>query len=382
MHKKIAFIPARGGSKAIPGKNIKEFCGNPLIYWVTSALSKCDIIDEIIVATNSQEIKKTVLDFSLPKIHLFDRSSKNAKDNSSTESVMLEFLNSVNLDENDYFFLVQATSPFTKKEDFENAFNLFKEKKADSLVSCALFKRFLWNNKGNSINYDYKDRPRRQDFEGNLIENGAFYINSVGNILQHKNRLSGNISTYIMPEYTAVELDEEDDWIIAEQLMYKHILQKKLNRLDIKLFLTDVDGVLTDAGMYYSETGDELKKFNTKDGKAFELLRNAGIKTGIITSENTKIVEDRAKKLKVDYLYQGVKDKLAVAKEICKKENITLKQVAYIGDDLNDYELLQNVSLKACPADAVKKIKFTPNIIILHANGGQGVLRELTDNLI
>ncbi|GAL78674.1 N-acetylneuraminate cytidylyltransferase [Algibacter lectus] len=107
-----------------------------------------------------------------------------------------------------------------------------------------------------------------------------------------------------MPEYTMIEIDELDDWVYAEYLMKKHVLSH--NKKEIKLFLTDVDGVLTDAGMYYSENGgDELKKFNTHDGKGFELLRNENIKTGIITSENTKIVERRANKLKVDYLFQG-----------------------------------------------------------------------------
>ena len=107
--------------------------------------------------------------------------------------------------------------------------------------------------------------------------------------------------------------------------------------VNIKLFLSDVDGVMTDAGMYYTESGDEFKKFNTHDGMAFQLLREAGIKTGIITTENTKIVERRAAKLKVDYLYQGkgFGNKLQAAKEICEKENITLQEVAYIGDDIN-----------------------------------------------
>ena len=100
---------------------------------------------------------------------------------------------------------------------------------------------------------------------------------------------------------------------------------------------------MTDAGMYYSESGDELKKFNTRDGMAFQLLREAGIKTGIITSENTNIVENRAKKLKIDFLYQNKYKggKLAAAKDICQQLNITLDEVAYIGDDINCYELLK-----------------------------------------
>lgn len=151
----------------------------------------------------------------------------------------------------------------------------------------------------------------------------------------------------------------------------------------IKLFLSDVDGVMTDAGMYYTESGDEFKKFNTHDGMGFQLLREAGIKTGIITTENTKIVERRAAKLKVDYLYQGkgFGSKLQAALEICEKENITLQEVAYIGDDINCIELLSAVGYAACPANAVDKIKKIDNIIQLNTKGGDGAVRAFIEYL-
>jgi 3-deoxy-D-manno-octulosonate 8-phosphate phosphatase (KDO 8-P phosphatase) len=152
----------------------------------------------------------------------------------------------------------------------------------------------------------------------------------------------------------------------------------------IKLFLTDVDGVLTDGGMYYSEHGDELKKFNTRDGMGFEFLRKAGIKTGIITSENTKIVERRAAKMKADYLYQGKREggKLAAAKEICAKEKITLEEVAYVGDDINCMDLLEAVGVAACPSDAVATVKKIKNIKVLKMKGGEGVVREFAEMLL
>ena len=186
-----------------------------------------------------------------------------------------------------------------------------------------------------------------------------------------------------MAEFTAVEIDEKDDWIIAEKLIYKYILSKRPKRT-IKLFLADVDGTLTDAGMYYGENGEEFKKFNTHDGKGFELLRKAGIKTGIITSENTKMVANRAKKMKVDYLYQGLehKGKLDIAREICKKENISLDEVAYIGDDVNCKELLQSVGLAACPSNALEEIKNISNIIKLSKKGGDGAVREFVGRII
>ena len=152
----------------------------------------------------------------------------------------------------------------------------------------------------------------------------------------------------------------------------------------IKLLLTDVDGVMTDSGMYYSEAGDELKKFNTHDGMGLQLIRHKGIKTGIITSENTQLVERRFLKLGLDYLYQGKREggKLASVKEICEKEGITLAQVAYIGDDVNCFELLSSVGLAACPADAMTEIKNIPGIIQLKKKGGEGCVREFAELII
>ncbi len=379
----IAFIPARCGSQSIPFKNIKLFCGKPLIYWNLKALQDSKNIDQVIVATDCDQIKEAVKSFSFSKVIIYDRESENAKDTSSTESVILEFLSKHQFENNDLFFLVQATSPLTQTKDFDKALELLLSSKADSLLTCVRTKRFFWNENGNPLNYDYTNRPRRQDFCGMLMENGAFYINRIGNILRDKNRLSGKIAIYEMSEYTTIELDEEDDWYIAEKLMYKYIISNRPKKI-IKLFLSDVDGTLTDAGMYYGESGEEFKKFNTRDGKGFELLRKAGIKTGIITSENTKVVENRAKKMKVDYLYQGLehKGKLEVAKEICKKENITLDEVAYIGDDINCKELLENVGMRACPNNALSDVKDIPNIIHLSKQGGDGVVREFVDIIL
>jgi len=379
----IAFIPARCGSKSIAFKNIREFCGKPLVYWNIEALENSKNIDKIFVATDCNEIKDAVNSFGFDKVEVYDRESENANDTASTESVLLEFINKNSFDDNDLFFLVQATSPLTQTKNFDEALEKMKNDDADSLLTCIRTKRFIWNGDGTTLNYDYKNRPRRQDFDGLLMENGAFYINSIQNIKQYQNRLSGEIAIYEMEEYTAVEIDEEDDWIIAEKLMYKYILSKK-QKPTIKLFLSDVDGTLTDGGMYYGENGEELKKFNTHDGKGFELLRNTGIKIGIITSENTKIVENRAKKMKVDYLYQGLehKGKLDTAKEICEKENITLSEVAYIGDDINCKELLCSVGVAACPVNAIRSIKSIPNIIHLSKSGGNGAVREFIENIL
>ena len=380
----LAFIPVRGGSKSIPLKNIKPFCGKPLVYWNVKALEACLLVDKIIVATDSAQIKETVAGFGFSKVEIYDRKAENAVDTASTESVMLEYIDATDLSDDVTFMLVQATSPLTETKHFTEGLGLYKAGKFDSVLTCVRNYRFFWNEDGSSRNYDYRNRPRRQNFSGMLMENGAFYINSVKNIKKSGNRLSGKIGIYEMPEYTATEIDEPDDWDVLENLMYRHVLYaQKKDYARVKLVLTDVDGVLTDSGMYYSEAGDELKKFNTHDGMAFKLLRENGIKTGIITSERTKIVENRARKLKVDYLYQGAfgGNKLKAAKDVCRKESISLEELAYIGDDINCKELLSNVGFAFCPSDAAEEIRAMPGICVLQSKGGQGVFRELWNTL-
>ena len=383
--KVIAFIPVRGGSKSIPLKNIKPFCGKPLVCWNIEALEACPLVDEIVVATDSDKIEEVVQSMDYHKTKIYRRSAENASDTASTESVMLEYIQYANVGVESVFMLVQATSPLTQTVHFTEALNLYKSRDYDSMLTCVRNKRFYWTEDGEPVNYDYKFRPRRQDFSGMMMENGAFYINTVNNILGSGNRLSGRIGIYEMPEYTATEIDEPEDWLYLEELMRRRVLTNcQKSHKQIKLFLSDVDGVLTDAGMYYSENGDELKKFNTHDGMGFKLLKDAGIKTGIITTENTKIVERRAKKLNVDYLYQGKREggKLEVAKEICAKEGISLEEVAYVGDDINCYELLSAVGVAACPANALPQIKAIPGIIHLTKRGGDGAVREFVDGLL
>ena len=218
----IAFIPVRGGSKSIPLKNIKILSGKPLVYWTAKAANDAVCIDKVIIATDSIDIKNAVDKFGLSKVEIYIRMSENAQDTSSTESVMLEYIEHSNMQDNDKFFLIQATSPLLKSRHIDEMYKKYVEDKADSALSCVVNKRFFWAKDGKSINYDYKNRPRRQDFEGFLMENGACYINSIKNILQYKNRLSGKILVYEMPEYTAVEIDEPNDFLIIEKLMEKH----------------------------------------------------------------------------------------------------------------------------------------------------------------
>lgn len=150
---------------------------------------------------------------------------------------------------------------------------------------------------------------------------------------------------------------------------------------NIRLFATDVDGVLTDAGMYYSESGDEWKKFNTRDGMGIKLLQKAGLITAIVTQERTKLVARRADKLAIPEVHQGVMDKLSVIRDMAMRHGISLRQVAYIGDDVNDVEALKAVGLSAAPADGLPQVREIVGYVC-QMKGGEGAVRELAEMIL
>lgn len=383
----VAFIPVRGGSKSIPLKNIKPICGKPLVYWTVKVACQCRYIDVVYIATDSDKIKETVEAFKIgeeagifEKANIIGRSAESVSDTASTELAMLEFAEN---HEFDNIVLVQATSPMISAADLDGGFELFNSEGTDSVLSVVRQYRFLWDKdeEGNVSpnNYDVFQRPRRQEFDGYLMENGAFYISSKENLIRSRNRVSGSIKAYEMCEDSAFEIDEPSDWIIVEALMQKNGLVKgKKITPTIKMFLTDCDGCLTDGGMYYSEHGDELKKFNTRDGMGFALLRAKGIITGIVTSESIELNRRRAEKLKLDVLEVGCKDKATVIDKLCMKYGVTPENVAYIGDDINDMLAIKMVGFGCAPADAIPQIKAVADYVT-KAKGGEGVIREVAE---
>jgi len=211
MKKKIiALLPMRGGSKGIKNKNIKLFKNKPLCLWALESVLKCKLIDEVYVSTDSMRIKKIVKKFN-EKIFVIDRNPNLAKDNTSTESVMLDFIKNRDFD---ILILVQVTSPFLSTHDLDGAINKFYKFNFDSLFSSVRLKRFFWTDKLKPINYDPFNRPRRQSFKGTLVENGSFYITKSNILKKFKNRLGGKIGTYEMSEKNFYELDNIIDWKI------------------------------------------------------------------------------------------------------------------------------------------------------------------------
>lgn len=386
MGKTIAFIPVRGGSKSIPLKNIKLFNNKPLVYWVLLAANNSDYIDEVIVSTDSDEIRNVVEQFNFSKTLVVKRKSSLAGDNSSTESVMVDYAINNQFDD---IVLLQATSPLTTSDNINEALKIYFESSANSLISVVKTHRFLWKFKSEVIeptNYDYTKRPRRQDWDGQLVENGAIYITSRGLLVESRSRISGEITSYVMPQYTYYEIDEPSDWAILESIhkqFNKIDIEKELRKSlgQIKMVITDVDGVLTNSGMLYIDGDLEAKQFNTKDGMGVEILKRNKIACAIITGESHSSVIRRAKKLNIDEVYIGIKNKLEIVNRISMKYKLELNEIAYIGDDINDLESMKSVGLSIAVGDAVEEVKSIASII-LKTIGGAGAFREFVDLLI
>lgn len=211
----VALIPLRGGSKGIAKKNIKPIAGRPLSGWVLEAAAKSRLIHDAYVSTDSEEIEAVVGSLGYGT-KIIARPAEFATDSASTESVMMHFMTQVDFD---ILLTIQATSPLLNTLDIDRAIGQFQDQKLDSMLSAVRTKRFFWNDDSTPINYDPVYRPRRQDFKGTLMENGAFYITRKSILEKNHCRLGGKVGIFEMDESSACEIDEPEDWTRVESLL-------------------------------------------------------------------------------------------------------------------------------------------------------------------
>lgn len=378
--KAIGFIPLRKNSKGIPNKNKKKLLGRPLFTWVlTEAIFSA--LDEVYVFTDDEDIIAYIdVNFKwAPKVKALKRSEKNASDTASTEDAILEFCSDTGI-EFDIFCLLQATSPMTRRQDIDTALAKLVKEDLDAVLSVVNTHRFTWSPDGKPLNYDYRNRPRRQDFEGLLIENGAVYCTTKTAFNTSRNRLSGKIGLVQMPENTLVEIDSETDWQVVEQLFISNFkADKSLQR--INHLIIDVDGVFTDGRVTFNKAGEFSKAFDMRDGMGLEILREYGVNVMVMTSENSELVGQRMKKLKIEDTFLGIKDKYSCLENICSKRNISPKEIAYIGDDVNDLSNMLRAGWSFCPANATKVIRFHADMVLSNKSA-EGAIREVSEFII
>jgi len=388
MDKKIvAIIPARGGSKGLPRKNVLPLMGKPVISYIIEAAQLSEYINKVIVSTDDPEIAHASRSYGAQVI---ERPTEISGDSASSESALLHVLHYLEKTESykpDLIVFLQCTSPLTQPEDIDGTISMLLLNQADTALTVSENYSFLWRNDSNAnavgVNHDKTQRLPRQQRQPDFIETGAIYVMNAKGFFEAKHRFFGKTVMYEVPKERCFEIDDAKDFKIIESIMDTQSMHFSLcdRAQKIKLVICDVDGVLTDGGMFYSEIGDELKKFNTRDGIGLELLRESGILTAIMTKENTALVERRAKKLKIDYLYQGIFDKGKALFELAGAAGVTLESICYVGDEINDIEALRKVGLACCPADACDAVREICHHR-LAMRGGEGCIRELAELII
>ena len=210
-----AMIPLRGGSRGVPGKNIKTLNGKPLCYWVLRAAVDAHDINDVYVSTDSSEIMEVVNELELD-VKIVERPSRFATEEATTESVMQHFSEQI---EFSTLVTIQATSPLLSTADLDTALRAYSQNHYDSMLSVYHSHDFLWRADGQPLNYDPRARPRRQDWHGAFVENGAFYVTDRSILARDNCRLGGRIGLYRMDRSRSVDIDDLDDFRLAEALM-------------------------------------------------------------------------------------------------------------------------------------------------------------------
>ncbi len=210
----VAFIPVRKGSKSIINKNISPVNNKPLIYWTTLA-AQVSNLDKVYVSTDGEDIKKTVEEFGFNKVEVIPRSEYSSSDTATSETALIEFCENYKFDN---VVFLQATSPLTTAVDINKALEKYLNSDKKSLISAVKRSQFIWGVNGEPLNYNPQNRPRRQDWDGYYIENGAFYISSRENILKSQCRITPPVDFWEMNDKTLFEIDNPQDIELIEKL--------------------------------------------------------------------------------------------------------------------------------------------------------------------
>ena len=378
----IAIIPARGGSKGIPNKNLQTVGGITLLARTVSACLKSDSITAVYVSTDSDEIAAVALKSGAQVIR---RPADISGDTASSESALLHALNEIektsSLPSNVLF--AQCTSPFISHTDIDGILQLLKDH--DSALTVTHNHAFIWrrDNSGNAIgiNHDSAIRLPRQQLDPEFKETGALYAMNIDQFRISGHRFFGRIGMYEVPVDRSMEIDDPEDLRLANTLeIQEKGMPSRESLQSIKAIVFDFDGVMTDDQVYITETGQEMVMVSRSDGMGISALRNAGLKLLILSKERNPVVARRAEKLQVEVI-QACDNKLEALTKWLSKNQLLLSQCAYVGNDINDLQCMQAVKLAIAPIDAHPQATQAAHWRLTRA-GGKGAIRELSDAII
>lgn len=375
----IAVIPARGGSKGIPGKNLQLVGGVSLIARTILTANQSTLIDTVYVSTDDNEIAAEARRYGAKVI---ERPQKFATDKASSESVLMHALKKIGKDVEILVFL-QCTSPFIDLDALDIAISKVQSNAYDSVFSARESYDFIWTeNKHHEViglNHDEHRRLRRQDRKPNLVETGAFYIMNAKKFRKIEHRFFGRIGAQIVNEFRAIEIDTPAQLRLAQLMTQIQPASIPFDPRYIKAVIFDFDGIHTDDSVYVTESGTESVRVLRKDGLGISRLRNSKREILILSSEVNPVVSKRAEKLQVE-CRQGITDKGEEVRKWLAERKIDRSEVIYVGNDVNDIPAMQEVRWPIGVADAHSDV-LSHVCYITQNKGGEGAVREVCDLL-
>ena len=378
---RIAIIPARGGSKGVPRKNVRPVAGKPLIAWNIEAARNARMVDEVYVSTDDGEIAAISERYGAKVVR---RPAEISGDTASSESALLHVIDTlaaqgVNPEE---IVFMQCTSPLTASEDIDACVEKLEASGADSAFTAKEFFYFIWkvlpDGSCDGINHDKRFRPRRQDREPQYEENGAVYVMRTDGFLKAKHRFFGKTVMSLMPESRCFEIDTEFDLEVAGRILSERDSKAAARPFPSKLeaIVFDFDGVMTDDTVWTTTCGEEAVRCSREDGQGIARAKVWGVPMLILSTETNPVVAARAKKLGIDVIQNaGLKTKGEVLKAWLDASGISAAHTLFMGNDLNDIECMKMSGFSVAPASACSRAKEVSDIV-LRRDGGCGAVRE------
>ncbi len=380
----IAIIPARGGSKGVPRKNLRTFAGRPLVeHSIVDALGATSV-SRTVVSTDDAEIAAVA---RRAGAEVIDRPAALATDRSSLDSAVLHAVERLAEDGSprpELIVVLQATSPIRGSRHIDDAVAQLRRERADSLVSVTPSHDLHWTiaeGHGVPVNYNPGKRPLRQDMKPQFRENGSLYLMKSAGLIENGCRIFGRVALFEMGTAESFQIEAAEDFEIAEALFQRferRSLQEELARVGLVVF--DFDGVFTDNKVLVMQDGTEGVLCNRSDGLGIGMLAKAGIPAMVISKEVNPVVSARCRKLKLE-CRQGIDDKLTELKSILAARGLERERVVYVGNDLNDIECMMHVGVPIAVADAYPQVRAVARAVT-RSNGGEGAVREVIEWLI
>ncbi|WP_247956772.1 acylneuraminate cytidylyltransferase [Microbacterium galbinum] len=393
----VAIIPARGGSKGVPRKNLRTVGGVPLVVRAIRAARDAAGIDLVVVSTDDDEIAAVS---AAAGARVVRRPAEISGDTASSESAILHAVDEIEAagERVGIIAFVQATSPFLPSAALAGAVAEVRADRADSVFSAHETYGFLWRRgsgaegggdgsddgaggQATAINHEAAHRPRRQDREPHYLETGAFYVFRAEAFRTSRHRFFGRIRIAEVPEWTAIEIDDAQQLRIADALAAVHDRAGEApGRIDVRAVVTDFDGVHTDDTAIIDADGGERVRVSREDGMGVALLRRAGIPMLILSTEQNPVVRARAEKLRVPVLH-GIDDKEQALRAWAADAGIRLDDVAYLGNDVNDLPAMRIVGWPVAVANAHPRVLAAARVVLTRT-GGNGAVRELVERVL